>query len=252
MDRDTAVARIQQKLGFRTDLMTAIRNALQDAQDELERGATLPPFLFREDTPFTLTPPVPPVANPLEVALPSGFIRESDMQDGNLYYMLNNSLQKIFLEKKDFREAEQFFFARRKVWWDGTTTVISSQDQIPAPGAPIVYVLRENTARFYPGPDVVYNLQWTFYGHASRLDGGNVGDGTSVPNGWLTYAPWLLIGEAGLLIATDIRDQDALGAFQMVLDGSPQSNTRGARRDYLNWVHAREIAGRNYHMGARL
>lgn len=250
MDRDTAVARIQEKLGFRTDLVSTIQNALQDAQDELEKGTTLPPWLWSQDTPFVLTPPVSPTASPLEVALPANFIRESAEQDGNLYYRLTGSFQPIFIQKMDFRQAEEFFFDRRQVWWDGTTVTVQSISAQPTPGAPVVYVLRQNTARFYPGPDIVYNLLWTYYKHDSALNGANVGDGTLTFNGWLSNAPWLLIGEAGMLVAESIRDGDALDIFTKILNGDGMS--RGARKDYLAWVYEREIAGTNYRMGARL
>ncbi len=250
MDRDTAVARIQEKLGFRTDLVLNIQNALQDAQDELERGTTMPPWLWSQDTPFTLTPTGPPSAMPLEVVLPANFIRESAEQDGNLYYRLTGSFQPIFLQKMDFRKAEEFFFDRRQVWWDGTMTTVQSASANPTPGAPVAYVLRQNTARFYPGPDVVYHLLWTYYKHDSGLNGSNVGDGTGTPNGWLTNAPWLLIGEAGLLMSTSLRDGDAMQVFQQILDGT--TGTRGARRDYLAWVYERESAGINYRMGEQL
>ena len=36
MNRDTAVARVQETLGFRSDLETVIQNRLQDAQIDLE------------------------------------------------------------------------------------------------------------------------------------------------------------------------------------------------------------------------
>lgn len=252
MDRDTAVARIQDRLGFRTDLVATIQNALQDAQDELERGTSLPHWLWAQDTVFTLTPTVPPTPDPIEVALPAGFIRESMEQEGNLYYQLTGSLSKIFIQKMDFREAEEYFYSRRLVWWDGTAITVQSEGADPTPGAPKAYVLRQSTARFYPGPDKVYTLKWTYYKHDSALNGANVGDGTVTPNGWLTNAPWLLIGEAGLLVATTIRDGDGVDVFSRILNGDERTNTRGARKDYLATMYEREAGGRNYAMGARL
>jgi hypothetical protein len=119
MDRDGMVAAIQEKRGFATTLTSNIISALQNEQDELERAATLPWFLLSEDTSFTITPPVPAVATPLEVALPTGFICESDPQDGNLRFQQTTPGPQNFIEKMDYREAEEFYFGLRKVFWDG-------------------------------------------------------------------------------------------------------------------------------------
>ena len=47
MDRDTAVARIQQGLGFRDDLQDQCVAALKEARCLLETGRTLPDFLLQ-------------------------------------------------------------------------------------------------------------------------------------------------------------------------------------------------------------
>lgn len=244
MDRDTMVARIQEKLGFRSTLVSNIVGALQDEQDELERGATLPWFLLNEDTPFTITPANPATATPREYALPSDFISEADDQDGNLRYQPIVPGPQTFIQKMDYREAEEFFFATRKVWWDGTEIVTQSTQQAPTPGQPKIYVLRKNTVRIYPGPDKVYNLLWTYYAHDNRLDQQNLS------NDWSTNIPWLLIGRAGLKMAMSTRDKDAASAFSLILNGQP--GFQGAENAYHALLYDREIGGRNYHMGGRL
>ena len=246
MDRDSAVARIQEKTGFRSDRVTEITNALQDAQDELERGQTVPWFLLQEDQTFTITPPSPAVATPLEVTLPSGFIKESDDQEGNLRWQQSTPGPSVFVQKMDLKEAETFFFAPRLVWWNEGVEVIQSEDTTLSPGVPIVYVLRKSTVRIYPGPDVVYNLTWSYFAHDDRLDSSNV------TNKWLTYAPWLLIGRAGLLFAMSVRDTDAIAAFQSIVYGDVSRGIRGAEKDFQASIYEREIGGRAYSMGARL
>src|SRR5260370_30151492 len=134
MDRDTMVAKIQEKLGFRTTLVSNIQGALQEEQEELERGATLAWFLLSEDTVFPITPAVPASATPKEFNLPTGFISEADDQDGNLRFQVTTPGPQTFIEKMDYREAEEFFFATRKVWWDGTEVVTQSSQGPPAPG----------------------------------------------------------------------------------------------------------------------
>src|SRR6266566_8531797 len=234
MDRDSAVARIQQKLGFRSDLVTEIQVALQDAQDELERGATLPFFLVKQDQTFAITPSVPPSATPQEYALPAGFIRDEDEQDGTLRYQKAVPGPQVFLEKMDYSTAERRFFGKTVVTVDSGVVIVPSEDTQFSAGTPVAYVIREATVRIYPGPDITYNLLWSYYAHDVSLTGANV------TNQWLTYAPWLLIGKAGILIAGSTRDADAVAAFQEILDGKPEVGRRGAVDDYLALLIERE------------
>ena len=238
MDRDTAVSRIASKVGFRTDLNLAIQNALQDVQDELERGAILPWFLIQENTPFPITPPVPAVAQPLEVALPVNFIHETDYHDGNLRYQEKTPGPTLFLEKMDLMPAENYFFGRRISRWNENVEIIVVEDTDFIPGPPMVYVLRQNTVRIYPGPDIAYTLTWDYYAHDTSLIGSNV------TNQWLTFAPWLLIAKAGLLVATDLRDNEAVQYFSGI--------EQNAMRNYVAITDERERAGRVFAMGRRL
>lgn len=238
MDRDTAVTRISDKLGFRTDVTTRVINALQDAQDEMERGATLPPFLVKQDQTLTVTAPATPVATPLEVTLPTDFIRETDYQDGNLRYQKSTPGPMVFLEKMDYTAAEEYFFARQLIRWNVNIEVIETEDTDFTAGTPMVYVLRKDTVRIYPGPDQNYSLLWDYYGHDDAVSGGNV------TNRWLTNSPWLLIAKAGILVATDLRDAEALQYFQGL--------EQGATRDHLAMIYSREVAGRSHSMGSRL
>jgi len=240
------VARIQEKMGFRTTLTSNIQNALNDEQDELENGATLPWFLLQEDQPFVLTPTIPASASPLEVNLPANFICESDLQDGNLRFQQTSPGPMVFIDKLDYREAEQFFFGQRKVFWDGDAEIISDSGTVPTPGAPKAYVLRKNTVRFYPGPDKVYNLLWSFYAHDVPLNGGNV------TNQWSSNFPWLLIGRAGLKMCMSTRDQVGMTNFSLILNGDTNNGFYGAQKAYLAALYDRDVGGRSYHMGGRL
>lgn len=238
MDRDSAVLRIANKVGFRTDINPLIITALQDTQDELERGTLLPWFLISENTPFQVVAPVPPVATPQEYALPAGFIHETDIHDGNLRFQQTTPGPTLFLEKMDIMPAENYFFGRRISRWNENVQIIVQEDTQFTPGVPMVYVLRENTVRIYPGPDKTYNLLWDFYKRDVALSGANV------TNQWLTFAPWLLISKAGILIATDLHDAESIQYFQ----GLEQS----AMRDYFALCYEREVAGRRFAMGRRL
>jgi hypothetical protein len=238
MDRDTAVSRIANKVGFRTDINSLIIAALQDAQEEIERLDSLPWFLLSENTPFVITPDVPATATPKEFPLPTGFIREVDWRDGNLRYQQFQPGPTIFLEKMDLLKAENYFFGRRLIRWNVNIEIIETEDTQFTPGTPFVYVLRENTVRIYPGPDKIYNLLWDFYIHDPRVDGANL------TNNWLNFAPWLLIGKAGLLVASDLRDNEAVGYFQGI--------EQRAQTSLLAQMIERERAGRSFAMGANL
>jgi hypothetical protein len=238
MDRDGAVQRIADKVGFRSDLTVKIQTALQDVQDELERATALPWFLIQENTPFSIVAPTPPTAAPQEYPLPTGFIRETDYHDGNLRYQQNVPGPTFFLEKMDLMPAENYFFGRRISRWNENIQIIVTEDTQFTPGIPMVYVLRERTVRVYPGPDKNYTYLWDFYAHDAVLVGGNL------TNQWLTYAPWLLISKAGLLVATDLRDNEALQYFAGI--------EQNAMRSFAALEYERLRAGRAFAMGRRL
>jgi hypothetical protein len=173
MTRDEAIARIQQGIGFRTDLDDQIAYALREAQRMLENGLSLPYFLVEEDQ--TLTAP----AGTDAIALPDGFIREADGE--GLRYFDTEADDWVFLEKKLHEEAIK---------------ATSGLD----PGSPLVYVLRKDSVQVYPERDASYDLTWSYYKRGAELT-------TDIENSWLDEAggnPEALIGRAGMLVAEDV------------------------------------------------
>ena len=184
MDRDTAVARIQQGLGFRQDLQDKIVGALQEARRLLETGRSLPDFLLQEGQTLLL-----PAGN-ADVPLPSGFITEWE-EEGLWYVKPGHADDVLWLEKVDF--------------WVG-----NSRFQRTDPGIPLAYTLRGSGIRFWPARDQAYTLNWAYYKHSKDL-------ATNVPdNEWLADdagAPEALIGRAGMIIAADLADTVAVQKF---------------------------------------
>lgn len=181
MLRDIAVERIQAGIGFRTDLSATIVLRLQEAQDELEHGKTLPRFLIEEDATLTLT-----VATN-SVSLPTGFLREVD--DELPRYTQSGATTPTFIKRKYFPDAREAY-------------------ELDETGGPKVYSLRKSSLYFFPTADQTYSLTWSYYKKADPLT-------TNVENAWLAadVGKWLLIGEAGFRVAKDLRDQSAQDLF---------------------------------------
>lgn len=188
MDRDTAVQRINDGLGFRpagNPLTDKIILRLQEAQRDLEKGKTLPQFLLQEDQPLALA------AAAHTVAKPTGFLRESDI--GRIHYTPTNSTSPIFLERKYFDDATL------------------ANTRIPVePRGPKIYVIRRTVIDFITVADRAYTLTWDYYKAADLLT-------TNIENSWLLNAPEWLIGEAGLRLARDLRDKTAIELFTDIL-----------------------------------
>ncbi|MAH46438.1 hypothetical protein CMI37_11440 [Candidatus Pacearchaeota archaeon] len=183
MDRDTAVKRIRRGLGYRgTDKDTEIVEALQDTQQELEQGDFLPWFLLSEVTSAVT------VSDEERVALPSGFLRETDWEDA-LYYF-----------DGDAADASD-------VWNELPKDSISYlRDVYPGVGSPLAYALDDEYYRLFPTPDDVYTLKQMFFKADTTL-------GDNVENKWLTHAHKWMIGETGLVMAEDLRDKAAVALF---------------------------------------
>ena len=180
MLRDRAVSRIQQALGFRGDKDAEIVDALQDAQERLEEGAELPFFLRTEVSSVTT------IEDDERVEVPGDFIREWD--EDALWYFKSSAVA-----------AEQWTNLVKE------ELEILREDQ-PGSGAPVAYSLGNKYFRIFPTPDDTYTLKMIYYKHDALLD-------TNIENLWLDHAPFLLIGMAGVQLATAFRDAGALSLF---------------------------------------
>jgi hypothetical protein len=209
MLRDEAVERVAEGLGFRPDLTHLIVKRLQEAQTSLEQGKSLPRFLLAEDQPiFTSTG----VRN---TALPVDFLREFDY--------------------------EPLRYVDRTVGGKLTRAVLVDAFDAYGPppangvGVPQKYVLRNATVDWYPVPDGMYELTWSYYARAATLD-------ANIENEWLASGADWLIGEAGYRLAMSLRDAEAVALFSAM-------RTEGRQAVLFDDV-AREFSGRPYVLGA--
>ncbi len=208
MLRDVARQRIQDTLAFRSDRATEIVDRLQDAQVNLEREPELPWFLKTEITSNSTT------SGEERLVVPDGFIREYD-------------------------EDALWYFNSTAADADKWTPLAKDDLEIlrethPGLGSPLAYHLDEKYYRIFPTPDDVYLLKQIYFREASTL-------ATNIENDWLKYYPYLMIGEAGRLIAPAFRDAEGKATFD-------QWATEGRQRMQRD-TEARLHAGRRYIMG---
>lgn len=186
MDRDTAIAQIQFDLGNRSDLFDAIALKLQQAQRLLEMGKSLPWFL-RNGATSTLAV----VDNGL-LAIPDGFLRE--FPNETFHYTGENGAI-TYLEKTDQR--------------NGLLGTVGM-----APGRPRAYRIGKTVFQFFPAPDRAYTLSWAYYKAGDLLDS-NIDT-----NAWLIYAPDVLIGTAGSMMAEVLQHTAAKARFDNLALGA--------------------------------
>lgn len=214
MDRAAAVARIQRKLAYRTDLETEIIDALKDAQIKLESMPELPWFLVSEISSTTT------VIGEERVPVPSDYIRLTDDDDSEGLFRFDTSIS-----------ADEPWVPLEKI----TTAILRSTYQVKR-GPPEVFVEDDQYFRLGPIPDAVYTLKMIYYYKDAVL-------ATNVENQWLKYAPGYIIGLAGREVAEDTRDAEAIQFFgRMVSEGLKiLSDENTARRE----------AGRTRQMGGK-
>ena len=181
MNRDLAVAAIRRQLGFRTDLASDITSELQIAQAELEKGPTKPWFLVSEDSYKRTT------VGEQRLELPSDFLEE--VEDGVLRYVpdtpADNSDEsnEVDLVKEDY-------------------DILRKNYLLNTGGPPEAYCLLGKYFRIFPTPNEAYLIRMIYFKKALTLD-------TNIENEWLEHVPLLLMGSAGLKIATALRDSGA-------------------------------------------
>lgn len=246
MLRSQAVSRVQRRLGFRQDLASAILDELMNAQEVFERGVPVPivasaymgrflagggsflPWFLRTEVENAYT-----IANEERVPVPLDFIREWD--DDALYYY--NPAADPTLGQNQWvplvKDALNYNRVKYGALYPVTTQI--NRDAISAP--PIrAYSLDGKYFRIFPTPTDVYQLKMIYYGNDTPLDPAN--DGT---NKWLTYAPNVLIGEAGYNVAATARDNDRMTYFEKLRDES-------LARAYVDTI-GQDAEGSRYIMG---
>lgn len=217
MQRSEAITTIKRGLGYRPTQDASIIAALKEAQRQLELGHTLPNFLLEYDATVSVT------ANNPTIALPTGFIRFSDEYQ---FYYVNTDGARVFLPRKNYTEAYQAYVASGEE--DGN--VIAQVYDYPQ-----VVVQRSKTAALViPTPRTSFNMFLTYYKADDVLE-------TEIENKWLKNAPDVLIGMAGMTVAGDVRDKDALANF------SRRANLGG--KSLMGDIIEDELAGRPLVMG---
>lgn len=180
MTRDEAVSMIQILLGFRSDQTDNIITCLKTAQTLLESQPIKPWFLLSELSSIITTADEP------RIELPSDFLME--YEENGLMYVPDNSDEEIVQLHKDMKDVLDNNYKLEK-------------------GAPEAYTLDGVYFRIYPIPDDTYTLKMMYYQKDTVLD-------TNVENEWLKYASYYLMGEAGQIIASALRDAKAEVKFK--------------------------------------
>lgn len=202
MTRDEAVVLIQQVLGFRTDLTTAIIINMKLAQTSLESAPVKPWFLLSEYSTIST------VIGEARIGLPSDFLEEHE-EGALLYRPDDTTLDDVVLIKESL---------------DDLLDEFASSDV----GEPEKYALEGGYFRLGPTPDDEYVLKMIYYKQDTVLD-------SNVENNWLKYAPLLLIGAAGMTLAPGVRDPVAQAEFsRMKSEGSLLLHSQNEARQHAN------------------
>lgn len=178
-----AISKIQRVLGNRTDQLNSIIEELSTAQDQLERGPTFPQFLLTEDA-YIRTD-----IDEFRIPLPDDFIAE--YEEGCLWYWPDDTdTDGVCLEKYS-KEYLDDLYGR------------------VATGTPLAYARVGGYFSIFPKPDGIYEIRMKYYAKDTAISAMQ----QTETNKWLTYAPDTIIGKAGAVIATALRDNFALAKF---------------------------------------
>jgi len=186
MLRDDAAGIVQTLLGFRTDQLANIATMMQFVQNQLEMGPIRPWFLLQEDSLVRTT------IGDERIEIPADFIAECD--ELPLRYRPDDypTEDEVQLRKDAYDLLKRNF---------KPSAILTGSKQIPQAYARVGYYFR-----IFPTPDNNYAIRLIYYARDSVLT-------SNVENKWLKWSPDILIGRAGKLLATGLRDAGAYGEF---------------------------------------
>ena len=186
MLRDDAISIAQILLGFRSDQNPNFVTMFQFVQNQLEMGPIRPWFLLQEDS-LVLT-----TINEERIEIPQDFIAECDELPLRYRPTTYPTTPEIQLRKDAYDLLKRNF---------GPNTILPGTQQVPQAYARVgIYF------RIFPLPDQNYPIRLIYYAKDTVLS-------SNIENKWTKYSPDLLIGRAGRLLATGLRDAGAYGEF---------------------------------------
>lgn len=192
MLRDTAVARVKQMLGFKTNLDNEIVQAMIEHQEDLERSSELPFFLRKKFNGSFVT-----VDGTQTITAPADFIREWD--DDPLTITVINSDGTSY-QQELIKDTPAFLKLRFPEPFPVEPTTI-----------PRGYARIDKTFYLYPIPRAIYTFDGSYYGKDQPLT-------NNIENAWLRELPLILVARAGLFLASGLRDQSALTSLSALND----------------------------------
>jgi len=182
MNRDTAVASIARALGNRTDQNDNIVAEMQVQQVRLEQDTRLNPWWLESEMSTAST-----TASEERVAVPANWTAQYELGGMWIYDPATGVGDETELYKYDIDDLKRTY---------GNTE-----------GRPKGYARTGLYYRFVPIPDQVYTLRQLYYKKDTVLS-------SNVSNGWLTYAPELLIARTGMIMAQNLQNKTAYQIFQ--------------------------------------
>lgn len=199
--RDEAVTLVENRLGQKTGLSTNIIAEIKFAQARREANPFLPWFLKKISTVAT-------IANTQTIAVPTGFLKECPNQSRGALYLVDGSTSAWTQLKK------------------GNYDEYAVEYSTIAAGKPKYYSLLGSSFYLFPTPSIIYSARLIHFGADAILT-------SDVTNLWLTNAPDLIVADAGIQIALQLRDQNAAAAFLEMM--------KKAEKDMYDATTAREM-----------
>lgn len=221
MLRSLAVNQMQRILGFKTGLEDTCITYLKQSQEVLERGGILtergtgtfvPWFLRKDDQTLSLA------SGASTIALPEDFIAELEDEHP---WLLDDATSSSINRSKLYKGTPDVLDRLHLVYeTDNLADVVE--------GAPKAYQVREEVIKIWPPSDQAYTLYWNYLGTDTALD-------SDIENGWLKWAPFLLIGHAAENLASDLRDKEGkMQATKLKLEGQNSLLVQHVNRDTTN------------------
>ena len=184
MLRSEAVTRIQTVLGFRTDLVSNIEQALREAQEDAEAGSLgFLPYFLKQTVEYTI-----PVKT-LRQELPANFLQEYDHDPEAVVIENFGRLTRV----------PNILFETHGVHQEGGSYTIQPGANVDDPDILV----------FYPCFEIPVKLAVVYYASDNML-----AHSQDIENKWLRHASRYIIGLAGEKVAVGLQDVRAIEQFQ--------------------------------------